>query len=340
MKEAMKESVETRRFGDTDLHVSEVGFGAWGIGGPAMAGDTPIGWGTVDDAQSLRALHTAVDQGITFFDTADVYGLGHSETLIGKAFGNRKDVVIATKVGHHVDDAGTFIREYGRAYIVEACERSLKRLRRDAIDYYQLHSARVADLEDGACVEAMEALRRDGKIRYWGVSLSTYDPFPEAQFLLENGLGHGMQIAFNVINQRARALIEQAALQGYGVIARMPLQFGLLTGTFDAQTRFDARDHRSLRLKPDVLAKALAALEPVWAMAEARGIDPTALALSFALSTPGVATVIPGIKTPEQARQNTSGLVRLGEEDLQRLHRLFDSDLEALLGFMREQEGA
>ena len=334
----MKKPVGTRPFGRTDLSVSEVGFGAWGIGGPALAGDMPIGWGAVDDATSVRALHAAAAQGVTFFDTADVYGLGHSEALIGEAFGNRGDVVIATKVGHHVDASGTFLREYGRDYILGACEQSLKRLRRDAIDYYQLHSARVADLEDGACVEAMEALQRDGKIRYWGVSLSTYDPFPEAHFLIEHGLGHGMQIAFNVINQRARGLIEQAARHGYGLIARMPLQFGLLTGKFDAQTRFDRRDHRSLRLKPAVLARALAALESVWPLAEAYGTDPTSLSLSFVLSTPGVSTVIPGIKTPEQAVQNTANLVRLETEDLERLHTLFETHLDALLDFMREQE--
>ena len=336
----MKKPVEKRPFGSTDLYVSEVGFGAWGIGGPAMAGDTPIGWGAVDDAESVRALHAADAQGITFFDTADVYGLGHSEALIGEAFGNRSDVVIATKVGHHVDASGTFLREYGRDYIIGACEQSLKRLRRDTIDYYQLHSARVADLEDGGCVEAMEALRRDGKIRYWGVSLSTYDPFPEAHFLLENRLGHGLQVAFNAINQRARTLIAQAAQQGYGIIARMPLQFGLLTGKFSAQTRFDPRDHRSLRLKPEVLAHALAALENVWPLAEAYGTDATALSLSFVLSTPGVSTVIPGIKTPEQAVQNTTGLVRLEPDDLERLHALYASELEALLEFMRRQEQA
>lgn len=336
----MNGRVEQRRFGSTDLMVSEVGFGAWGIGGPAMAGTTPIGWGAVDDEVSIRALHAAFDEGITFIDTADVYGLGHSETLVGAAFGNRDDVVIATKVGHRVDAQGVFVRDYDPAYIVAACEQSLKRLRRDTIDYYQLHSARVADLEAGACVEAMEQLQRAGKIRYWGLSLSTYDPFPEAEYIIENGLGHGVQLVLNIINQRALSLVARATQHGYGVIARMPLQFGLLTGKFDPSTRFDASDHRSLRLKPAVLQRAQDALVPVWALAADYGISPAALSLSYVLSEPGISTVIPGIKTPEQARQNTHDLVPIAPDDLQMLHVLYRSELEGLLAFMQEQEQA
>lgn len=332
--------MNTRSFGDTDLDVSEVGFGAWGIGGPAMAGDTPIGWREVDDATSIRALETALDEGITFFDTADVYGLGHSEELIGAAFGNRDDVTIATKVGHRVDADGTFVRDYAPDYIVEACEQSLRRLRRDTIDYYQLHSAQVTELRDGGCVEAMEQLKQQGKIRYWGVSLSTYDPFPEAEYLLEHGLGSGLQIAFNVINQRAASLIEQAGEQGYGVIARMPLQFGLLTGKFDRDARFDEGDHRRVRLTPEVLDRALDALENVWPLTDKYGVDATTLSLSFVLSSPGVSTVIPGIKTPEQAAMNARSVIALKDDDMRYLHDLYASDLEELLAFMRVQEGA
>lgn len=336
----MENSIRKRAFGTTDLQVSEVGFGAWGIGGPAMAGQIPIGWGDVDDAESVRALETALDRGINFFDTADVYGTGHSEELIGSTFGNRDDVVVATKVGHRVDEDGTFVRDYERSYIVEACEASLRRLRRETIDYYQLHSAQVAELERGECVDAMESLRRDGKIRDWGVSLNTFDPYPEADYLMEHHLGDGFQVVLNIINQRALDLIAKAARSGYGIIARMPLQFGLLTGKFDRDTRFDERDHRSRRLTPEVLERALDALQDVWPLTEKYGIDKTALSLSFVLSTEGVSTVIPGIKTPAQAIRNTSGLVKLDEADVQRLHALFESDLDALLTFMYDVETA
>jgi aryl-alcohol dehydrogenase-like predicted oxidoreductase len=336
----MENSIRKRAFGTTDLQVSEVGFGAWGIGGPAMAGQIPIGWGDVDDFESVRALETALDRGINFFDTADVYGRGHSEELIGSTFGNRDDVVVATKVGHRVDEDGTFVRDYERSYIVEACEASLRRLRRETIDYYQLHSAHVAELERGECVDAMESLRKDGKIRNWGVSLNTFDPYPEADYLMEHHLGDGFQVVLNIINQRALGLIAKAARSGYGIIARMPLQFGLLTGKFDRDTRFDQLDHRSLRLTPEVLARALDALQDVWPLCEKYGIDKTALSLSFVLSTEGVSTVIPGIKTPAQAIRNTSGLVELDGADVQRLHALFESDLDALLTFMYDVETA
>ncbi len=329
-----------RRFGRTDLQISEVGFGAWGIGGPSMAGETAIGWGDVDDGESVRALETAVDRGVNFFDTADIYGLGHSEELIGKTFGSRDDILIATKVGHRVDDDGTFVRDYDGSYIRQACERSLRRLRRETIDYYQLHSASVAELQAGECVEAMESLRRNGKIRYWGVSLNTFDPDPEADYLIEHQLGDGFQVVLNIINQRSRSLISRAAAAGYGIIARMPLQFGLLTGKFDREARFDERDHRRHRLTPEVLARALDVLEAVWPLAEKYGVGKAAFSLSFILNVEGVSTVIPGIKTPQQAVQNTTGLVKIDETDMQRLRDLFDSDLDALVDFMHEVETA
>ena len=135
--------MKERKFGSTDLMISEIGFGAWGIGGPAMAGDIPIGWGNVNDAVSTRALETSIDRGINFFDTADFYGLGHSEEIIGSAFGNSDKVIIATKVGHRLAKDNSIYLDYSKKHILDACEQSLKRLKRDCIDYYQLHSAKV-----------------------------------------------------------------------------------------------------------------------------------------------------------------------------------------------------
>src|SRR5215470_8725403 len=134
--------MQYRKFGDTDLLVSEIGFGAWAIGGGAMIGKTAIGWGDVDDEESKKAIHRSLDLGINFFDTADIYGLGHSENILGKTVGDKKDVIIATKVGN-VSRNEQFTVDYSKKYIVEACEASLKRLRRNVIDYYQLHSARI-----------------------------------------------------------------------------------------------------------------------------------------------------------------------------------------------------
>ena len=136
-----------RKFGKTNLNVSEVGFGAWAIGGPAMAGDIPIGWGDVNDKTSIEALKKALDLGINFYDTADFYGLGHSEELIGELWGNRDDIIVASKVGHRLDSDDNIYLDYSKEYIIEACELSLKRLKRESIDFYQLHAAKMEHLE-------------------------------------------------------------------------------------------------------------------------------------------------------------------------------------------------
>src|SRR5690349_14787945 len=127
--------MQYRFFGNTELNISEIGFGAWAIGGGAMIGTTAIGWGEADDDTSIKAIHAAVDAGINFFDTADIYGLGHSEELLGKTIGKNKNIVIATKVGN-VSRNDQFTVDYSKKYIVDACEKSLQRLQRDTIDYY------------------------------------------------------------------------------------------------------------------------------------------------------------------------------------------------------------
>src|SRR5205814_8303140 len=170
--------MQFRKFGNTDLFVSKIGFGAWAIGGGAMIGNVSIGWGDVDDKVSKQAIHAALDAGINFFDTADIYGLGHSEKILGEAIGKLKDVIVASKVGN-VARNNEFTVDYSKEYIVSACEASLKRLRRNEIDYYQLHTARFNHLENGECISAMQQLQKQGKIRHWGLSLNTFDPFPE-----------------------------------------------------------------------------------------------------------------------------------------------------------------
>ena len=330
--------MKKRTFGKTDLNVSEIGFGAWGIGGPAMAGSIPIGWGDGDDRNSIKALHEAESRGINFFDTADFYGLGHSEELIGKVFGNKPDIIIATKVGHKLHHDQSIKLDYSKKHILPACEKSLKRLNRQSIDYYQLHSATVKHLQDGECIEAMEELQKQGKIRYWGISLNTYNPFPEAQYFMENKLGSGFQLVLNIINQTALPIVKSASKKGYGIIARMPLQFGLLTGKFNSSSRFDANDHRRFRLKPLVLENALKDLEEVWSLAKNMKITKTQFSLNYILSIPEISTVIPGMKTPEQVINNTSGISTLDRHAMSYLRRLWETELESLLKLMEEQE--
>jgi aryl-alcohol dehydrogenase-like predicted oxidoreductase len=324
-----------RKFGQTDMIVSEVGFGAWAIGGPVMAGDIPIGWGDVDDSTSKKALLHAIMLGINFFDTADFYGLGHSEKLIGDILGNNPEVTIATKVGHRLNRDGSIFTDYSKAHIINSCEGSLKRLKRESIDFYQLHTARVADLESGECVDAMEQLKKEGKIRYWGLSLNTFHPKPEADYLINRNLGDGFQLVLNIINQEALQTVEKAQQAGYGIIARMPLQFGLLTGKFTKDTTFPEDDHRNFRLPPDILSELVDTLEEVWPLAGKYRITKTELAMSFILSFEGISTVIPGIKTPEQADLNSSGIVKLTEEDMDIITGMYQSKFRDILMRMK-----
>lgn len=326
--------MQYRNFGNTDLKVSEVGFGAWAIGGPAQVGGMAIGWGNADDATSVKALHKALDVGINFYDTADFYGLGHSEELIGKTFGNRADVVVATKVGQRQGENDTIEIDYSTGHVRRACEASLRRLKRDAIDLYQLHTAKVAHLQNGELIGLMEQLQQEGKIRYWGISLNTFAPEPEAEYMLEKQAGQGFQVALNVINQRITSYLPYMKQGGFGVIARMPLQFGLLARKFTPKTQFDESDHRSFRLTPEFIAAADKMLTPFWQMAEQHGTQYAALALGFALSFDEVSTIIPGIRTPEQAVQNASGLPRLAPQDKEFLQDLYQHELHALMKMM------
>ena len=328
--------MQYRKFGNTDLLLSEIGFGAWAIGGGAMIGNTSIGWGDADDVVSVRAIETALDAGINFFDTADIYGLGHSEEILGKALRNDDSLIIATKVGN-VARNDQFTIDYSKDYILKACEQSLKRLRRETIEYYQLHSARVDHLQNGDCIEAMQQLQKQGKIRYWGLSLNTFDPLPEADLLMLRNLGNGFQLVLNILNQKALPVIREANKNGYGVIARMPLQFGLLTGKFDVQSTFPVNDHRHNRLTKEVISNSNEALKPVWELCQKYKLTKTQLALSYVLSYPWVSTIIPGIRTPEHVIQNTTGLARLDNADMKMIEGLGKADFVATMELIQKQ---
>ena len=319
-----------RKFGNTDLLVSEIGFGAWAIGGGAMIGNTAIGWGDADDSVSIKAIHAALDAGINFFDTADIYGLGHSEELLGKTIGDKKEILIATKVGN-VSRNNQFTVDYSKEHILDACDASLRRLNRNVIDYYQLHSVRMTHLQNGECLEAMQQLQQQGKIRYWGISLNTFDPLPEAEFFIDNKTGNGFQLVLNLLNQKALPLLKKSFDNGYGVIVRMALQFGLLTGKFDKEINFSANDHRKNRLTKEVINTSNIALEPVWILCKKYNCTKTQLALSYILSYPEVSTIIAGIRTAEQVHLNTSGLFQLEKTDRKMIEDLGETDFIAVM---------
>ena len=328
--------MQYRKFGSTDLMVSEIGFGAWAIGGGAMVGNTSIGWGDADDVVSKQAITAALNAGINFFDTADIYGLGHSEKIIGDTIGNDHRVVVATKVGN-VARNNRFTVDYSKEYILSACDNSLKRLKRERIDYYQLHSARVDHLQEGGCTEAMAELQNQGKIRYWGLSLNTFDPSPEADLLMRHNLGKGFQLVLNILNQRALPVMQRANRNGYGVIVRMPLQFGLLTGKFDIDSTFPRNDHRHNRLTKEVILNSNEALKPVWELCKKYSMTNTQLALSYVLSYPEVSTIIPGIRTPEHVAGNTKGLIRLDDADLEMIEDLGKTSFVSVMELIQKQ---
>ena len=325
-----------RKFGNTDLLVSEIGFGAWAIGGGVMIGNTAIGWGDADDAVSVKAIQAALDAGINFFDTADIYGVGHSEELLGKTIGQKKEIIIASKVGN-VSRNDQFTVDYSKKYILSACEASLIKLKRDVIDYYQLHSARLPHLQNGECIHAMQLLQQQGKIRYWGISLNTFDPIPEAEFFIENKMGNGFQLVLNLLNQKALPLLKQAAENGYGIIVRMALQFGLLTGKFDNEINFPTNDHRKNRLTKEVIKLSNNALKPVWALCKKYNCSKTQLALSYVLSYPEVSTIIAGIRTPGQADLNTTGMFQLDDADIKLIEQLGAKEFVEVMKLIQQQ---
>jgi aryl-alcohol dehydrogenase-like predicted oxidoreductase len=325
-----------RKFGNTDLVVSEVGFGAWAIGGGTKIGNTAIGWGDADDEISKKTIYAALDHGINFFDTADIYGLGHSEKIIGETVGKSKEVLIATKVGN-VAKNDIFTVDYTKQYILAACEKSLRRLKRETIDYYQLHTARLVHLQNGDCIEAMNQLQKEGKIRYWGLSLNTFDPFPEAEYLMQQKIGSGFQLVLNIINQKALPLLEKANKSRFGIIARMPLQFGLLTGKFDNDFDFPDNDHRKKRLTKKVIDATAHTLKPVWKLCDKYHTTKTKLAISYVLNHPEISIVIPGIRTINHVQQNTKELIQLDEEDIRLIEEMGKTEFLPLLKLIQEQ---
>ena len=325
-----------RKFGNTDLIISEIGFGAWAIGGGAMIGNTAIGWGDADDQISIAAIHQSVELGINFFDTADIYGLGHSEELIGKTIGKRKDIIIASKAGN-VSRNNQFTVDYTKAHIINACEASLKRLERETIDYYQLHTARLSHLQQGECIEAMQLLQQTGKIRYWGLSLNTFEPFTEADYMIKTKIGEGFQLVYNIINQTALPVIKNASAAGYGIIARMPLQFGLLTGKFDNQLNFSENDHRKKRLTKELVDICKQYLTPVWELCKKYNVSKTELALSFILNYPEITTVITGIRTPNQAEINSKAIIALEKSDVDLIENLGKNVFVELMKIIKQQ---
>jgi aryl-alcohol dehydrogenase-like predicted oxidoreductase len=289
--------------------VSTIGFGAWAIGG--------MNWGKTDDDVSKKALFEAIDQGVTLIDTADVYGFGHSEKLIAEVLKERdKDnIIIATKAGNDFYHAG--IKDdkgYGaikqntdKDYIIWAAEQSLQRLQVDVIDILQIHSSDTNKLQRDDAWEALEILKRQGKIKHAGWSVQSFKETEQA-FILDrhHDLIDCIQVRYNLLEREAeKVLFPKAQQYGIGVIVRIPLLFGLLTGKFNRDSNFDEDDHRRFNLSPEKLNEHLSELENRQTLFDNHSNQTKAqVSLRFCISHPACFTAIPGAKTPEQVQDN------------------------------------
>ncbi len=318
----------TRKLGRSGIEVSPLGMGCWAIGGPFYRDETPVGWGNVDDAESLRAIQRALDLGVTFFDTSNVYGTGHSETILGQALrGMRSQVVIATKFGNVFDPATRKITgaDASPAGIRQACEDSLRRLACDTIDLYQFHLGGYELDQAGEVRETLEALVREGKIRAYG--WSTDDP-ERAAFFGEGPHCAAVQHQINVFEDAPEmlALCEKLDLAS---VNRGPLAMGLLTGKFQPGTTLAENDVRGEKSpewiryfqggKPNpVFMQKLEAIREVLTSG-GRSLAQGALAWLWARSPKTVP--IPGFKTVRQVEEN-SGAIRFGPLDAAQMSQI------------------
>jgi aryl-alcohol dehydrogenase-like predicted oxidoreductase len=236
--------MQTRTLGHSGIEVSALGMGCWAIGGPFWAGEQPVGWGAVDDAESIRAIHRALELGVTFFDTADVYGTGHSERVLGRALAGRRDeVVIATKWGNTYDEASRQLTGHDPTpgYLRRALEASLARLGTDRIDLYQLHLGDLPVPQAEELLGTLEDLVGEGLIRGYG--WSTDDPVRAEAWARAGAHTVAVQHELSVLNDTAE-MLEVCERYRLASINRGPLAMGLLTGKYTASSRLGADDVR------------------------------------------------------------------------------------------------
>jgi aryl-alcohol dehydrogenase-like predicted oxidoreductase len=322
-----------RTLGRSGVSVSALGLGCWAIGGPFWLDGVPDGWGAVDDDESIRAIRHAIDLGVRFFDTADVYGAGHSEEVLGRALagGRRGDVVISTKFGYCFDPvtkqaSGT---NASSEYVRSACLESLRRLRTDYVDVYFLHIGSAPPEEAEAAAATLDDLRSEGLIRAYGWST---DLVELARLYAPRAGCTAIMHDLNVFDD-APELLALCAGQNLASVNRTPLAMGLLSGKFDAETRMSRDDVRGAghswvryfsngRPKPEFLDRLAAAREIL--TSGGRTLAQGALAWIWARSDRTIP--IPGFKTVAQAQENAGAMEfgALTQPQMSEVERLLD----------------
>ncbi|MER2063899.1 MAG: aldo/keto reductase [Alkalibacterium sp.] len=307
------------KLGDSGLEISELGFGTWAIGGS---------WGQHDDEEALKGLNRAMDAGVNFFDTADVYGDGHSEELLAKATKGKEDTIhIATKFTRRgdINDPANYTEKQIRWYL----EDSLRRLNREQIDLYQIHCAPLQMLKETDIFPILDKLKKEGKIRSYGVSVETDE---EGLFVLDNTDASALQVIFNVLRQKPlKELFPKAQEKNVGILARVPLASGLLTGKFTKDHTFEEDDHRNFNKDGQAFnvgetfgglpfEKGVDLSEQLAWMADERGSRVRA-ALKWVMQQEAVTSVIPGFKNEKQVIDNLKSLEvkDFSENELKRL---------------------
>jgi aryl-alcohol dehydrogenase-like predicted oxidoreductase len=320
-----------RSFGRTGWKVSTVSFGAWAIGSA---------WGSVDDRQSLAALHRALDLGVNFFDTADVYGDGRSERLLAQLRRERREpFYIATKAGRRLDPhlASGYNRENLTAFI----ERSLKNLRTEAIDLLQLHCPPWEVYYRPEVFGVLDDLVQAGKLRCYGVSVEKVE---EALKAVEYPNVQSVQIIYNIFRQRpAELLFKETKRRKVAILARLPLSSGLLAGKLTRASRFAPDDHRAFNRHGEAFDrgetfsgidydKGLQLVESLRPLVP-RGATMAQMALRWILMSPAVTCAIPGAKRPDQVEENTraADLPALSDRTMARIQKLYDTQVRPLV---------
>jgi aryl-alcohol dehydrogenase-like predicted oxidoreductase len=287
--------MKKRTLGRTGLEVSVIGFGTIPISGF---------FGLVDDAESIRALHTAVDAGMNLIDTSDAYGIDYrSEILVGKFLKERSDrdsIIICTKGGNNIV---TGQRNFSPDYIRGCVERSLKHLGVEALNLYLLHNPSADDLVNEMSFDLLDKYKAQGKIRHWGVSENTLQ---ECKLAISSGRPEAMQMEYNILEQETEDVFAKAKAAGMGVISRVPLKRGFLSGRFSETYEFAEGDRRTRILSPETMRKFQTRLNSLRDVAAELSRSPAEVAIRFCVSNPDVTTVIPGIRTPKQAKEDAA----------------------------------
>jgi aryl-alcohol dehydrogenase-like predicted oxidoreductase len=315
----------------TDLEVSEIGFGVWTVSSPW--------WGITDPKVGIRLLRRAFDLGITFFDTSDNYGDGKGETILADALGtHREEIVIATKFGydfyrHARQGQRELPQNWEPDYVRFAVEQSLRRLRTDRIDLYQMHNPRIDAIRRDDTFAVLEDLRREGKIRHYGVALGPAQherQIEEGVVAFRERRVATVQIIYNLFEQALGPPIFAAARETQGaVLVRVPHASGLLEGRFDENTTFSENDHRWFRVKdPEArrqwLIEGLRKVRMLDFLCDGRTIAQAAL--RFVLAEPTVASVLPNVYDEAQLEEFTADVPDLTVAELERIRGLVASD--------------